>query len=349
MIEPFEALLFVLLLLSSVAVMYLEDLFAAAMITAIFSLISACLYTLMDAVDVAFTEAAVGAGISTVLILGTISLTTHKEHQQRLRVWPMVAVALTGAALIYGTLDMPAFGSPDAVIHHHVAPHYIEGASSEFSGIPNIVTILLASYRGYDTLGETTVIFTATIGVMLLLGTLKRKKARPANNPAPAPTPDDDYLASPKQMQDFTILKVVCTALIPFILLYALYVQFHGDFGPGGGFQAGVIFGTGLILFGLVFGLRPMHKVAPSRWLEIGMVVGLVLYAGTGMVSLLMGGNFLDYAVFDAHSAQHGRHVGILLVEGGVGITVTCAMTLIFYSVAGRTHARGQGESGGPG
>ena len=345
MIEPFEALLFVLLLLSSLAVMYLEDLFAAAMITAIFSLLSACLYTLMDAVDVAFTEAAVGAGISTVLILGTLSLTTHKEHQQRLRIWPLVAVVITGAALIYGTLDMPAFGSPDAVIHHHLVARFIEGATTEF-GIPNIVTILLASYRGYDTMGETTVIFTATIGVLLLLGALKRKRKAPPS-PDALPEPDDIDNDSPRQMQDFAILKVVCTALIPFILLYALYVQFHGDFGPGGGFQAGVIFGTGLILFGLVFGLRPMHRLAPSLWLEIGLVVGLMLYAGTGIAALAMGGTFLDYAVFDAHSAKHGRHIGILLVEGGVGITVACSMTLIFYAVAGRKRARGEVQGGG--
>jgi multicomponent Na+:H+ antiporter subunit B len=125
----------------------------------------------MDAADVAFTEAAVGAGISTVLMLATLSLTSSKESTlyQRPRPMALVAVVLTGAALIYATFDMPRYGDPAAPIHHHVANDYIELTDEEIQ-IPNLVTAVLASFRGYDTWGEVTVIFTACVGVLMLLG-----------------------------------------------------------------------------------------------------------------------------------------------------------------------------------
>ena len=133
------------------------------------TLLSAGVFTLLDAVDVAFTEAAVGAGISTILVLGTLALTDQVEVPSKRSLLPVAIVALTGAALIYGTLDMPAFGDPDAPIHQHVAPRYL-AETPDAIGIPNVVTAVLASYRGYDTLGELVVIFTAGVGVLLLLG-----------------------------------------------------------------------------------------------------------------------------------------------------------------------------------
>lgn len=148
------------------------------MLSGIYSLLSAGLFVVLDAVDVAFTEAAVGGGISTVLMLGTLALTGEQEKPRPAKkILPLLVVGITGGALIYGTLDMPHFGDPEAPIHKHVVPRYIEESPQE-TGLPNIVTSVLASYRGYDTLGETTVIFTAGIGVMLLLGagSLRRKK-----------------------------------------------------------------------------------------------------------------------------------------------------------------------------
>jgi len=140
----------------------------------------------------------------------------------------------------------------------------------------------------------------------------------------------------PMKMTELLILRVGAKFLIPFILLFALYVQFHGDFGPGGGFQAGVIFAAGLILYGLIFGLAEMQRAVPPRAMEIGMAVGVLLYGGTGVATLLLGGNFLDYDVLDSHNAMHGQHLGILLVEGGVGIAVTCTMITLYYMFAGR-------------
>ena len=138
------------------------------------------------------------------------------------------------------------------------------------------------------------------------------------------------------RMRHIPVLKSVSKALIPVILLFALYVQFHGDFGPGGGFQAGVIFAAGIILYGLMFGLEACQRAFSPLVVEIGIALGVLLYGGVGVAGLLLGGNFLDYNVLDAHNHQHGQHLGILLVELGVGLTVTATMTMIFYKFAGR-------------
>jgi len=179
--EAVHLVLFTFLAASAIAIIRLHDLFAAVMLAGIFSLLSAALFTVMDAVDVAFTEAAVGAGISTLLMLGTLALTDSQEQPEHNRRRPLAlaVVCLTGAALFYGTLDMPAYGDPNAPIHHHpIIERYMETSLDEID-IPNIVTSVLASYRGYDTWGETTVIFTAAIGVMLGLGGARRRRHGP--------------------------------------------------------------------------------------------------------------------------------------------------------------------------
>jgi multicomponent Na+:H+ antiporter subunit B len=139
------------------------------------------------------------------------------------------------------------------------------------------------------------------------------------------------------RVQEKIILRVVGKGLIPFILLFALYVQFHGDYGPGGGFQAGVIFAAGLILYALIFGLEDLRRAVPPIVVEIGIALGALLYGGVGVVSMWSGGEFLDYGVLDSHDAAHGQHLGILLVELGVGITVAFVMVGIFYSFGGRS------------
>lgn len=162
------------------------------------------------------------------------------------------------------------------------------------------------------------------------------------------PTPPARPRSTRMRMREKLILRVVSKALIPFILLFALYVQFHGDFGPGGGFQAGVIFAAGLVLYGVIFGLSALKQLIPPRVVEIGAALGVLLYGSVGVASLLLGaghegdgvGNFLDYNVFGHHVGHgvdaHAQHMGILLVELGVGVTVTFAMLGIFYMFAGR-------------
>jgi multicomponent Na+:H+ antiporter subunit B len=136
-------------------------------------------------------------------------------------------------------------------------------------------------------------------------------------------------------MRPNLILHVIAKFTIPLIILFALYVQFHGDFGPGGGFQAGVIFSTAFILYSLVFGLKTAEQIIPSHWLRILAALGVVIYAGVGVASLLLGGNYLDYTVL-ASDQIAGQHLGILLVELGVGITVASAMLILFFAFAGR-------------
>ncbi len=155
-----------------------RSLFAVVMLSGVFSLLTALLFVTMDAVDVAFTEAAVGAGISTVLLLGTLALTSRYErttHQSP--AIPLFVVIVTGAALFYGTLDMPNYGDPNAPATTHLYPDYI-GRSPTDIDVPNIVTGILASYRGYDTLGETAVVFTAGVGVLLLISGLRRRRRK---------------------------------------------------------------------------------------------------------------------------------------------------------------------------
>jgi len=188
-------------------------------------------------------------------------------------------------------------------------------------------------------------------------------------------------------MERHIVLRVVSKGLIPFILLFALYVQFHGDYGPGGGFQAGVIFAAAFVLYTLIYGLPQAKKVAPARMLEVLAALGVLLYAGTGVVTIYKGGKFLDYNVLVSPSKEHssnkhptkkhavkkhshstskpvvkggmgfhsrsgghakakhdshnhaavkGQHLGIFLVELGVGIAVTTVITLIFFTFAGR-------------
>jgi len=134
------------------------------------------------------------------------------------------------------------------------------------------------------------------------------------------------------------ILRVMAKMLIPLIMLFALYVQFHGDYGPGGGFQAGVIFGAAIILFALIFGLERAKQAFPPRVLEVLVAVGLMIYGGTGLAAIVKGGNFLGYGAL-AHDPVHGQHLGILLVELGVGITVASVMSTIFFHFAGRGRA----------
>ena len=177
MVEVVDVVLLVLLAITGIAVIRMRNLFAAVMLTGIYSLVSAGLFVVMDAVDVAFTEAAVGAGISTVLLLGTLSLVGHKEEKPRhTPILPLFVVVVTGGILLYGTSEIPPFGAADNPVHQHVAPYYMEGSEADLH-IPNVVTSVLASYRGYDTMGETAVVFVAMIGVLLLLarGPLPRR------------------------------------------------------------------------------------------------------------------------------------------------------------------------------
>lgn len=141
-------------------------------------------------------------------------------------------------------------------------------------------------------------------------------------------------------MRHDLVLRVVAKLLIPYILLFALYVQFHGDFGPGGGFQAGVILAAAVIFYALIYGLDTARRVVPERLVETMLAAGVLIYAGVGLVGLFLGGNYLDYFVLDRDSVV-GQHRGIFWVEVGVAVTVSGVMLKIFYMFA----ARGRDEA----
>jgi multicomponent Na+:H+ antiporter subunit B len=145
-------------------------------------------------------------------------------------------------------------------------------------------------------------------------------------------------------MRHHLILRIITKLLIAPILLFALYVQFHGEIGPGGGFQAGVISAAAIILYGLVFGLEAAERAVPASFVYGIMVSGVLIFAGTGVYSMALGGQFLDYDMLDPHHPVHGQHLGIILVEVGVLFTVAATMILIFYAFAGRPTPIGEEE-----
>ncbi|MEO1015265.1 MAG: DUF4040 domain-containing protein [Pseudomonadota bacterium] len=180
--------LLTLLLVVAWQMLQSRQLFAVVMLSGIYSLLSAAFFVSLDAVDVAFTEAAVGAGISTVLMLSAMLLTARREKPLKMGRAPvgLIAVLIVGAALFYASIDMPAFGDPDAPANAYVGKDYVERTPNDIA-VPNIVTAVLASYRGFDTLGETLVVFTAGVAVMLLLGVGSPRGGRAVSDPDAAP------------------------------------------------------------------------------------------------------------------------------------------------------------------
>jgi multicomponent Na+:H+ antiporter subunit B len=319
-----DIVLLSLLVLTAVAIARSKDLFAAVMFAGIYGLLSASFFVLMDAVDVAFTEAAVGAGIAPVLMFTTLATTGRYQHSNKVFSWlALLMVILVGALLIVATFDMPAFGSLDAPAHQHVAPRYLLQSKDEI-GIPNVVTSVLASYRAFDTLGEVVVIFTAGIAVLGILFSSRQ-------------VDDRQRLAS---LHQHKVLRIVGKILIPPILIFALYVQFHGEYGPGGGFQAGVIFAAALILYGMLFGMQTAKQVIHHQVVRALAAVGVLLYGTVGVLGLLTGKNFLDYSGL-AGDPITGQHIGIVVIELGVGITVAAVMLLLYFAFAERIQLNG--------
>jgi multicomponent Na+:H+ antiporter subunit B len=393
-----DTLLLLLVTVAAVAIIEVRNLYASAMLTSVYSLLMALVWVNMHSMDVAFTEAAVGGGISTILLIGTLVHTAREEKPLKKRVhWrALFLTALCGGALIYGTFDMPRFGDPKAPIHHfrvpemmaqtvgfvngtrgkqappegfdpteyrsfngevasvpadptdtawretsmlaqhgimlpkvvghamHPAEHPADGGHhthppDDFNGhVPNSVTSLLAAYRGYDTMFETTVIFTAGMSLIMLLRRPRR----------------EGYLQRSAPLADQAVLRVVSKMSIPFILLFGLYVITHGELGPGGGFQGGVVVACAFILFALIFGRPALYKVLPPPVSDLLTGLGVLMYSGTGAACLLLGGQFLDYSMLNTLSPGDGEALGMTLVEYGVGITVSMVMLTIFNQLA---------------
>lgn len=261
----------------------------------------------------------------------------------------LIIVIICGGLLLYATQDFPAWGDPTAPVHTHLSPHFITEGLHE-TGAPNLVTAVLADYRGYDTMFETVVVFCAGIACILLLRTfVQRTRGReyrhtPTGVVLHIQDPDKD-LTNPREFQLIDnmwvphdlIIKTVSRMLIPFIQIFALYVVAHGDFSPGGGFQGGVIFGASLILLALSFDLRTSLRRISEKMLGLLCSLGVVIYSGIGVVCMLLGGNFLDYSRLTAIlpvGPDHIRAMGMLGVEIGVGFAVMAVMVIIYTNVA---------------
>ena len=321
MIVVFGIFLATLLVITAFAIVQTPNLFVAVMLSGIFSLLLASMFYLLDAADVALTEAAVGAGISTVLLLAALALTVDRETAPGSRRGiALIVVTITVLVVIYATFDQPRLGDPEAPVQQHVAPWYLE-ETPERIDIPNVVTAVLGSYRGYDTLGEVFVVYTAGIGVLFLMSARTERRKKPDTGA--------------HGLRHYLIPRMVGRMLIPFILLFGLYVQFHGEYSPGGGFQAGAIIAAAMILYAILEGEERALQVLPRRMLTNLMACGALLYGAIGVAGMLLGGNFLDYSVLSANPVK-GQQLGLLLIEAGVGITVTGVLLSIFHAFAAR-------------
>lgn len=269
----------------------------------------------------------------------------------------LLVVVLCGGLLLYATQDFPAWGDPSSPASTHLSPHYIKHAVEE-TGVPNLVTAVLADYRGYDTMFETIVVFSAGLACFLLLRSfgLRRRGLYYRH----IPTGVILHFKRPRSIPDYTgefelmdtlwvpydlIIKTICRILIPFIQLFALYVVAHGDFSPGGGFQGGVIFGASLILLSISFNLRSAMDKVSEKLLAILGAFGVTVYAGIGLACMLLGGRFLDYSKLAAVlpvDPVHARALGMLGVEIGVGMTVMAVMAIIYVNIA----SEGQHDEG---
>jgi len=263
-----------------------------------------------------------------------------------------LAVALlSGAFLLYATVDFPPWADPASPASLHVSPRYIE-KSVEETAVPNVVTSVLADYRGYDTMFETTVIFVAGLVCFVLLRIFRRVGSEQVlyrHMPTGITVRISDYRGMPQRgLKEFEridsvwtpydlIIKTMCRLMIPFLQLFALYVIAHGHHSPGGGFQGGVILGASFILLAVSHDLRSSLTRMGEKIHTLFCPLGVLAYAGTGALCLLLGDNFLDYkalAPLLGVDSIMARSHGIFIVEVGVGIAVMATMIWIYNNLS---------------
>jgi len=261
-----------------------------------------------------------------------------------------VIVLLFGGLLIYFALDFPVWGDLKSPASTHVSPYYIENTLEDTS-VPNIVTAVLADYRGYDTMFETIVIFTAGIVCIFLLRTFKTTVPESRmyrhiptgitlriEKGGKVPNESDHFERIDSVWIPYDlIIRTTCRMIIPFIQIFALYVIAHGHHSPGGGFQGGVILGASFVLFAIGFNLRSAIRQMSEKITAFMCALGVFIYAGTGILCMLFKSNFLDYSALAALLGTDpvtARSHGILIVEIGVGIAVMAVMIVLYYNLA---------------
>lgn len=258
------------------------------------------------------------------------------------KVFASIAVLITGAILLYAVSDFPTFGDPRSPANAGVeggAPsaslYYIENTYRD-TRVPNLVTAVLADYRGYDTLFETVVIFTAGMTIFSIIRVVRRDDD-PSLPVPPDPTIDGDHHR--------IIVGLTCRIVVPLVQIFALYVVAHGHHSPGGGFQGGVMLGASFILLALSSSLRDaLGRFGEENFTRLACV-GIFIYAGFGFLPMVFGRNFLDYGalqgVFMTDGEEMARSHGIFGVELGVALTVTSVMFAIFANLSTRGRLKG--------
>jgi len=264
----------------------------------------------------------------------------------------LVIAFITGVFLVYAAVDFPDWADPESPASTHVSPHFIEKTMEETS-VPNIVTAVLADYRTFDTMFEATVIFSAAVVCFFVLRTFLKKEEREerlyrhvltgvtirVKEGGRIPPSDDFERIDDSWIPHDLIIKTICRLMVPFIQIFALYVVAHGHHSPGGGFQGGVILGASVIVLAMSHDLRTTLQRMREKVVGILCAVGVLLYAGTGALCLLLGMNFLDYSALApilGVGPVTARSHGILIVEIGVAIAVMTAMVWIYNNVSSR-------------
>jgi multicomponent Na+:H+ antiporter subunit B len=328
MIWEYNAVALTLALICAVVSLSIRDVMASAIVFGAYSFLMCIVWNAMGAADVAFTEAAVGAGVSTVFFIATIYRTTRISNYTKkdlfVKSLTSIVVSIMGLALIAVITDFSKWGNLDSPVNTYVGAYYITHALED-TGVPNIVTTVLADYRGFDTMFETCVVFVACIAIYSIL---RRSK--------------EETKASKKRVNfvayDSLILKVCTRIMVPFMQLFALYVLAHGHHSPGGGFQAGVILGASIILLSMSFDVQTALSYLNEKKMLAFSAFGVLIYSGIGLLCLFLGGNFLDYGVLHKvlpyTDAIMARSHAMLGVETGVALTVMAAMYGIYLSLA---------------
>ncbi len=244
-----------------------------------------------------------------------------------MKVIGLLTVSITGIMLLFAVEDFPNWADPRSPASLHLSSHYITSTMEETS-VPNIVTAVLADYRSFDTMLETTVIFAAGVAVVAILRRSKRKEIKEKKS---------ETTGRNRVYQD-RIIQSISRQIVPFMQLFALYVVAHGHNSPGGGFQGGVILGASFILIGISSDLKTMLERMSEKWNLLLGNIGVLIYAGIGICCLFLGANFLDYsalsALLPATTPVEARSHGMLGIEIGVAIAVMAIMIAIYINIA---------------
>ncbi len=262
----------------------------------------------------------------------------------------LITIFLCGAVLFFFTGDFTPWGALDSPTSTYLSPYYIEKSMGD-TAVPNLVTSVLADYRGYDTMFETAVVFAAGLACFFLLR-IPENKNPPARfyrhiatdmifrveKGGKIPDHSDHFERIDSVWTPYdVIIKHTCRLVIPFIQIFALYVVAHGHHSPGGGFQGGVLLGASMILFAISHDLRATLRRLGERATGVFSATGVLIYAGTGALCMLLGSNFLDYGALGpllGVDKVMARSHGILLVEIGVAMAVMSVMVWIYYSLS---------------